>query len=266
MRRTISVTLAGLAVDAFLLARCGGPGGRRPDGRAWERAASQLLWRPGLDRHQHAGVLGLFGHGPRSGARHEIDGAAQGQGLGILIECKAHAALDKSELAVFQLKCFDFYRAVAAEHPEAIAKDRWWPMLISSDPTSEAVRRISCSLGIVLCDPARMPLPALLYTAARPYSDQFLREDLLGELVRLGERACLAMQEQWRIQPTSRAIAIGLDMLTSGEIDDLLFLQDELTEDLLDVFDIHAPRYLDRRGAALAGRLEAAHLAVSGAS
>ncbi len=262
MRRAVSETLASLAVDAFLLARFAGPGDGRPSGRAWERAASQLLWRPGFVRRQHAGIIGLFGRGSRSGARHELDGAAQGNGLGVLIESKARAALDKSELAVFQLKCFDFYRALAAEHPDVIADERWWPLLISSDPTSDAIRRLSCSLGIVLCDPARMPLPALLYTAGRPQADQYLPDDQLGELVRLAERACLALQQQWRIDASSRAMVIGLDVLTSDEIGDLLFLQDELTENLLDVFDLHAPGHLAQRGAALAERLEAARLAV----
>ena len=86
---TNDLALPALAVDAFLLARHCSPGHSEASGRAWERAVSQLLWRPGFTRRQHAGVLGLFGRGSQSGARHEIDGAGQGPEIGALIESKA---------------------------------------------------------------------------------------------------------------------------------------------------------------------------------
>jgi hypothetical protein len=70
--------LAALAADAFLLARFGPPGAGRPDGRAWERAASGLLLRPAFPRRQHASTLGLFGGTSASGALHELDGAGEG--------------------------------------------------------------------------------------------------------------------------------------------------------------------------------------------
>ena len=121
MRRTINPTLASLTMDAFLLARFAGPGGRCPTGRAWERAVAGLLWRPGLIRRQHAGMLGLFGRGSASGAQHELDGAGQGHEIGAWLEAKACSVLDKSHVAVFHVKCFDFYRASAAEFVEATA-------------------------------------------------------------------------------------------------------------------------------------------------
>ena len=150
-------TLAALAMDAFLLARYCSPGHSPASGRAWERAVSQLLWRPGFTRRQHAGVLGLFGRGSQSGARHEIDGAGQGPEIGAWIESKARTTLNKSDVAVFHLKCFDLYRAAASEYPEQTAQAKWWPLLVSSEPTGEAVRRICCDLGVVVCDPQRLP-------------------------------------------------------------------------------------------------------------
>ena len=127
--------LAALTVDAFLLARHCSPGHSQASGRAWERAVSQLLWRPVFTRRQHAGVLGLFGQGSQSGVRHEIDGAGQGPEIAAWIESKARTKLNKSDVAVFHLKCFDLYRKSASQYPEQTAKARWWPLLVSSEPT-----------------------------------------------------------------------------------------------------------------------------------
>ena len=254
-------TLAALAMDAFLLARYCSPGHSPASGRAWERAVSQLLWRPGFTRRQHAGVLGLFGRGSQSGARHEIDGAGQGSEIGAWIESKARTTLNKSDVAVFHLKCFDLYRAAASEYPEQTAQAKWWPLLVSSEPTGEAVRRVCCDLGVVVCDPQRLPLPALLFSASRPNADDYLSETHLSELVRLAEPACAPMQERWRLDADRRVVSMRLDNMDSTEIADLLFLQDELTEDFLDAFELHAPGVLEQRALALTERFEAARLA-----
>ena len=253
--------IAELAVDAFLLARHCSPEHSQAGGRAWERTVSQLLWRPGFTRRQHAGVLGLFGRGSQSGARHEIDGAGQGHEIGAWIESKARSTLNKSDVAVFHLKCFDFYRAIAAEYPEQTAKARWWPLLVSSESTNDAVRRICCDLGIVTCDPQRLPLPALLFAASRPNADDYLSEIFLSEFVRLAEPVCVPMQQRWRLDKVGRTISLSLDGIDATEISDLLFLQDELTEDFLDAFEMYAPGELDRRAYALVERFEATRLA-----
>ena len=177
------------------------------------------------------------------------------------IESKARTTLDKPDIAVFQLKCFDLYRAAACEYPRETADASWWPLLVSSEPTSEAVRRVCCDLGVVACDPQRIPLPALLYAASRPNADDYLPESHLGELVRLGERACVAMQQRWRLDVERRVISLRLDSVDSTDIEDLLFLQDELTEDFLDAFEVHEPGVLEQRASALVGRYEAARLA-----
>ncbi len=260
-RHTSGRTLAALAMDAFLLARYCSPGHSPASGRAWERAVSPLLWRPGFTRRQHAGVLGLFGRGSQSGARHEIDGAGQGPEIGAWIESKARTTLNKSDVAVFHLKCFDLYRAAASEYPEQTAQAEWWPLLVSSEPTGEAVRRICCDLGVVVCDPQRLPLPALLFAASRPNADDYLSETHLGELVRLAELACASMQERWRLDADRRVVSMRLDNMDSTEIADLLFLQDELTEDFLDAFELHAPGVLEQRALALTERFEAVRLA-----
>ena len=69
------------------------------------------------------------------------------------------------------------------------------------------------------------------------------------------------MQQRWRLDIDRRVVSLCLDNMDSTEIADLLFLPDEMTQDFLDVFEVHAPGVLDRRASALAERFEAARLA-----
>jgi len=250
--------LAALAADAFLLARFGPPGSDRPEGRAWERAASGLLLRPGLSRRQHAGVLGLFGRSSASGTRHELDGAGEGFEAGVWLEAKARQSLDKTDVATFLFKCLDLYAHAGHDDPTAVASGRWWPVLVSSEPVSESVRRSCAGWGVVLCDPAVVPLVTLFDTASQPPADMYLPEVRLSELVRLAKRSVEPMQARWRIDTDRHELSMRLGRADPREIGDLLYLQDELTSDLLDAFDKHAPDYLSRRGLALADRMKAA--------
>ena len=179
----------------------------------------------------------------------------------VLIESKSRITLDKSDIATFHLKCFDFYRAAACKDPEQTSKTRWWPLLLSSEPASETVRRICCDLGVGLCDPERLPLPALLFAAAQPNADDYLSETYLSEMVRLAEATCVPMQQRWRLDRDSREVCLSLDNINATEISDLLFLQDELTKGFLHAFDNHAPGRLAQRARPLLERYEAARLA-----
>lgn len=260
-RSAVPHALAGLALDAFLLARFG-PSEGRPDGRAWERAGSGLLQRPGLPRRQHAGTLGLFGRGSASGARHELDGAGEGADAGVWLECKAREAVAKPDVATFAFKCFDLYRAAAAADPDATGAARWWPVLVSSEPVVEGVRRMCASEGIVLCDPAMVPLVVLMRAASRPSADEYLPEVHLSELARLGANATAPMQERWRINSALQELRLRLKAPDARAIGDVLFLQNELSSDFLDAFEVNAPGSLERRAASLADRMLAATLSV----
>jgi hypothetical protein len=243
--------------DAFILARYGGPGEARPDGRAWERAVSRGLWIEGLDRRQQAGTLGLFGMGGRSGAPHEIDGAGHGSNLGLWLEAKARVEVTKDHVAVFAFKALDLYREAAARDAEATARAEWWPALVSSEECSVSVRRSCFAMGVVLCEPVRLPLPTLLRVAANPMSDCHLDDRLLGEAVRLGERVCRSMQDRWRLDAARRELALSIDAPGADEIGDLLFVQRELSDALMDYYDSHAPGSLEARGSELGDRLRA---------
>lgn len=250
--------LAGFCLDCFLLARYAPPGiPGPPEGRAWERAVSGLLWRPGIHRRQHAGTIGLFGGVSASGARHEIDGAGHGPAAGIWIEAKARSSVGKADVAVFDMKCADLYKAAVRHNPTTTRAARWWPLFVSSEPATEPVRRLCMTLGIVLCDPQRIPLPVLVRAAANPEADMHLPETLLAEALRLYGSPCRAMQERWIISHTDRTLMLDLDAeLSPAALGDALFVQDELTGGLLDYFDVEAPGRLERRADELALRLE----------
>jgi hypothetical protein len=242
--------------EAFLLARYGA-GEEVPDGRAWERAVGRGLVLPELTRRQQAGTLGIFGRHGHSGAGHEIDGAGHGAEVGLWLEAKAREALDKSDVAVFAFKTFDLYRQSACDDPRGTARARWWPILVSSEPCCDAVKRSCLSMGVVLCEPCVVPLPTLLNVAAKPAADMHLDGGLMGELLRLGEKICTPMQDRWRANSQVRELTISLDAPGAREFGDLLFVQQELTDAVLDHYDQHHPGVLEQRGALLATRLEA---------
>jgi hypothetical protein len=241
--------------DAYLLARFGGPGEGRPGGRAWEQAVSRGMWIPGLNRRQHAGTLGLFGRSGHSGAHHELDGAAHGSDSAIWLEAKARRELHKADVAVFAFKCLDLYRAAAAHDPATVGAGAWWPILVSSEPCSAAVHRSCLSLGVLLCEPSVLPIPTLMAVAARPAADMHLDDMLLAEIVRIGERVCHPMQMHWRLDTAGREIRLSLDEPGATDIGDLLFVQTELTDAVLDYYDLHRPGDLESRGGVLGDRL-----------
>lgn len=245
--------------DCFLLARYATPGENGcPDGRAWEQAVSSLLWRPEFTRRQHAGTLGLFGAGSASGIDHELDGAGHGAATGVWIEAKARAVLGKADVALFDFKCRDLYIAAVRGNPGATAAVRWWPVLVSSEPAPDPVRRLCLAEGIVLCEPTRLPLPVVLRIAANPEADLHLTESLLGEAVRLFEPACRSMQERFVADASGRSLALSVGLYpTPSSLSDALFAQDELTADVLDYMELEAPGALEARADLVASRVAA---------
>ena len=161
--------LAEFTFDAWLLARESvNPSGILVDGRAWERSISDLLRRPGLTCRQGPGTTTLFGFRPASGIRHEIDSAAAGSSCCIIVECKSQqSGVTKEDAALFHQKTFDFY----CERPQAVKRERWWRIIISSSPVPISVQKFCLHLGLILCDPTTLPLPVLVRTACRPNAD-----------------------------------------------------------------------------------------------
>jgi hypothetical protein len=243
--------LAEITLDAFLAGRYCFGGPELPEGRVWERSVEVLLHRPGLSRRQSAGLTTLFGTVSHSGCAHELDAAASGWRGSFLIECKARGrGPDKSDVATFDLKTFDYYSGQL----ESAARDRWWRIMVSAAPVTDSVRALCFRMGIVLCDPSRFPLPVLVRVAGHPAADDFLATVKLRELLRLAETNCDPMQERWRI--VGNEIHFRPQRWGRQEINDLLWLQDELSDDLFDVYDTWAPGRLERRVSALRLQIE----------
>lgn len=74
-----------------------------------------------------------------------------------------------------------------------------------------------------------------------------LREALLQDEVRIGERALVPLQDRWRYDAQAEEIRFQPATLTPSEIQDLLWLQEELGSDILDLYDLHRPAILKRR-------------------
>ena len=74
-----------------------------------------------------------------------------------------------------------------------------------------------------------------------------LREALLQDAVRIGERALVPLQDKWRYDTQAEEIRFQPTTLSSNEIQDLLWLREELGSDILDLYDLHRRGTLERR-------------------
>lgn len=245
--------IAEFSLDFWLLARSIHGTRMSPvDGRAWERAIGDLLRRAPLPNRQRAGLTTLFGTQAASGVGHELDACVAGGRTLVVAECKSQTSgVTKADAALFHEKTLDFYCA----NPDRFRHERWWRLVVSSTPVSDSVRTFCVSLGLVLTEPNRVPLSVVLRVASRPGADMHLREALLQDTVRLAERALVPLQGRWRYDGQAEEIRFKPATLTAGEIQDLLWVQEELGSDILDLYDSHRPGTLERRAEALLGTL-----------
>jgi hypothetical protein len=141
----------------------------------------------------------------------------------------------------------DFYQWKIA----TASKEKWWRILCGTTITAPSARATAISLGLLVCDPGRLPLPVLVRAAGRPSADLHLPDTLLQEIVRLGERALRPKQEHWHYHDRSGEISFKPDLWKESEIRDLMWLEDELSDNLLDLYETHRPGALERRSANL---------------
>lgn len=242
--------LTAVCLDAWLLASHGAEGAGIPEGRAWERAVAELLVQPGMTRWQGPGGTTMLGMTSASGCGHELDGAADGWAGTLITECKARShGIAKADIATFEAKTFDFYTGNLAR----AAGDRWWRIMVSATPVTAALRRMCFCGGTVLVDPELLPLPVLTWTAGSCNADVHLPETLLAEMLRLGETAHAPMQQRW--VPVGGIVQYDTTLWSTDALDDLLYLQAELSGAVLDLYDRHGDHRLERRAAAFRDRL-----------
>jgi len=135
------------------------------------------------------------------------------------------------------------------------SREPWWQLMVSAGPVADPIRRLCVQEGVILCDPVNLPIPVLLQIASKPISDQFLDGVKLAEIVRLGERACEPLQDRWQLQHNG-TLNFCARRWGADDIDDLLWLQNELTGDVLDLYDTYRPGRLEKRMEQLTAQLQ----------
>jgi hypothetical protein len=242
--------LAEIALDMWLLSQR--PEGKAcPDGYRFQAAVADALSRPGTRYVQRAGLHTLWGIPAASGAAHELDAAAQAPGSAYLVEAKATNEVSKTDIAVFELKLTDYYFG----RWERAGNHAWFPLLAAAGAVSESARRLAIHRSIILCDYARLPLPVLYHHASHPTTLGKLPEDMRREMMRLAPRAIAPLQQRYLARQDLGGLLLRPMPYTSDEIDDLVFLQDEFTDNVLDRYDRLAPGRLEARAARLQRRL-----------
>jgi hypothetical protein len=241
--------LAAYARNMYLLARFSPPEANGWEGgRQWESAALRAL---GSGVRQGPGSLKLFGHQAASGLNHELDGAKAGKGWTLVHEANAYArrSPSKDELLSFDRKTFDLF----ISRRKAGEEDNHWRAFVSAGSIDDDLRRYCYFYGIVAIDPELIPLPMLLRMAARPNADVYFQDRILGELVRLGELACAPMEAHYVPEGRHRLCVDLRLLMTKTDLDDLLWLQREVTEDLLELVDRERPGYFEDAAAEVIG-------------
>ena len=221
-------------------------------GRWWEQTALAAMKVTGAHACQGPGNLTLFGRGSASGVSHETDGAGAGRGWTLMHEAKAYSGRgpSKEELLCFDRKSFDLF----VERRRAGEEGYHWRAFVSAGPIGDDLRRYCYLYGVVAIDPELLPLPVLLRMAARPNADLYFEDRILGELVRLGEAACGPFEARY-VPEGRRRLCLDLGgMMTAADLNDLLWLQREVTADLLEFVDREWPGYFEERAAEIAGR------------
>jgi hypothetical protein len=106
----------------------------------------------------------------------------------------------------------------------------------------------------ILVDPAMLPVPVLTWLAGSSNADVQLPEVLLSEVLRLGERAQAPMQKRW-VPDGTGGIHYDTTWWPRDALDDLVYVQAELSGAALDLYDRHGGYLLERRAVALRERL-----------
>ncbi|HXY98555.1 MAG TPA: hypothetical protein VEI03_01055 [Stellaceae bacterium] len=103
--------------------------------------------------------------------------------------------------------------------------------------------------AITLCDPARLLLPVLHHHASHPATRDELPEDLCAKMVRLALRASASLQKRYVLCAKYHGLIPRPFPYAIIEIDDLLYVQDELADNVLDRYGRLVPGRLEARAA-----------------
>lgn len=221
-------------------------------GRQWERWASMTLTPAGAWMRQGPGSLTLFGRPAASGLSHELDGAGICDRGTLITEAKAYgrSSPTKADVMLFDRKTFDLF----LQRRRGGEAGPHWRVLVSASPIHEHLRKYCYLYGIVAVEPDVIPLPILLRMASRAIAEQYFSDVILGELVRLGEPASGPLEARY-VPDGPNHLRFDLRTFNVGALNDLLWLQQTMTADLLELVDEERPGYFEDRADELLVRL-----------
>jgi hypothetical protein len=226
--------LEDLANAGYALARYAAPSS---GGHIWQAWAHRLMLAIGARRVQGPGSWRLFGFDAVSGLKHEFD-AAGIRDVALVIEAKDQAhPLQKGQLDEFDGKTFDYFAGAALHgHTHPLYRMIW-----STREPDPILRRYAALKGMIMVTPDRVPLPSLLAAAERWDASDWFPEQLLSELVLLGERACVPLTSK----PIRHVLVYecALTRWRIKDLDDLEYIHYNASEQWLDSLDIRAPFY-----------------------
>jgi hypothetical protein len=249
--------LVAFSEAAYLMARFHPPAlTGTAGGRAWERWAASTLGASGAWVWQGPGRLTLFGTRSASGLGHELDGCGACGRSTLILEAKAYGSRgpSKEDLMIFDRKTFDLYVA----RRRAGEQGPHYRVLASTQGMDPAVRKYGFLYGIIAIEPDVLPLPLLLQMASRPAARRFFQGGLLTDFLRLGTPACGPLESRF-VPEGSNHLRFDTSMLPDQDLEDLLWLQQELSVDVLELVDRERPGHFEGRADELIHHLGIQH-------
>jgi hypothetical protein len=245
--------VADFSEAAYLLARFHPPAlTGAAGGRVWERWAVETLGDSGAWVRQGPGQLKLFGIRSASGLCHELDGCGARGSTTAILETKAVGARgpSKEDVMFFDRKTFDLY--VARRRAGEVGPH--YRLLVSTRGMDAAVRKYCYLYSVIAVDPDLLPLPMLIRIVGRPAARQFFQCGILSDFLRLATSACGPLESRF-VPDGPNHLRFDISTLPDKELEDLLWLQEELTGDILELIDVDKPGHFEERADQLIHRL-----------
>ena len=170
--------------DAYVLVR----NSDVPDGREFEEAVRDLAHVLGGWAYQGPGALSLVGTRSASSSRHELDLGLLGPGMVGIAEAKSRASgVSKADVMIFVQKTFDYYLARLREG----RRGPTWRLFISATPVADSLSVYCMQQGVILIEPASLPLPTLLHFVGQQVAEEVFDDVRLAEAdASLSQPAC----------------------------------------------------------------------------
>ena len=108
------------------------------------------------------------------------------------------------------------------------------------------MRKYCYLYGIIAVEPDVLPIPLLIRMASRPAARRFFQGGLLADFLRLGAAACGPLESRF-VPEGQNHLRFDISMLPEYDLEDLLWLQQELSADVLELVDQERPGHFEGR-------------------